>query len=247
MWQPVELLSGSLYYAPTNYGGNYGGPGNISLMSGTIVPTNNFAIGTLPQPSSCTGCSASWLNSYPGAAWGPVTIGSIIDGTSNTGLISERMIASLTYYSTIATAGNQKLRCQIHAPTGAAAGSGLAGALAMQQACASAPGTSVMRVCDTSGETWAFNFPGWLTVNSYNHFGTPNQIACTNDTDTSGDPAKYYVTPMGSVPPNSFHSGGVNEAFADGSVRFIKNTISPTTWFALGSRAGGEVISADSY
>jgi hypothetical protein len=33
---------------------------------------------------------------------------------------------------------------------------------------------------------------------------------------------------------------------ADGSVRFIKNSINQTTWSALGTRNGGEVISADS-
>jgi len=45
----------------------------------------------------------------------------------------------------------------------------------------------------------------------------------------------------------SFHSGGANVAFADGSVHFIKDSISPPTWLALGTRAGGEVISSDSY
>jgi prepilin-type processing-associated H-X9-DG protein len=46
---------------------------------------------------------------------------------------------------------------------------------------------------------------------------------------------------------NSRHPGGVNVALADGSVRFIKNTVNPVTWRALGTRNGGEVISADSY
>ncbi|MBI1324927.1 DUF1559 domain-containing protein [bacterium] len=45
----------------------------------------------------------------------------------------------------------------------------------------------------------------------------------------------------------SKHPGGVNIAFADGSVKFIKNTINLATWCALGSRSGGEVISSDSY
>jgi hypothetical protein len=34
---------------------------------------------------------------------------------------------------------------------------------------------------------------------------------------------------------------------ADGSVKFIKNAISVNTYRALGTRAGGEVLSADSY
>jgi prepilin-type processing-associated H-X9-DG protein len=45
----------------------------------------------------------------------------------------------------------------------------------------------------------------------------------------------------------SYHPGGANVAFADGSVKFIKNTVNITTWGALGTRAGGEVISADAY
>ncbi len=50
-----------------------------------------------------------------------------------------------------------------------------------------------------------------------------------------------------SLSASSHHSGGVNALFADGSVRFIKNSISPVTWTALGTIAGGEVVSADSY
>jgi prepilin-type processing-associated H-X9-DG protein len=45
----------------------------------------------------------------------------------------------------------------------------------------------------------------------------------------------------------SNHPGGVNCTLADGSVRFIKDSISEPVWWALGTRAGGEVISADSY
>jgi prepilin-type N-terminal cleavage/methylation domain-containing protein/prepilin-type processing-associated H-X9-DG protein len=45
----------------------------------------------------------------------------------------------------------------------------------------------------------------------------------------------------------SFHPGGVNTLFSDGSVKLIKDSISPVTWWALGTRNGGEVVSADSY
>jgi hypothetical protein len=34
---------------------------------------------------------------------------------------------------------------------------------------------------------------------------------------------------------------------ADGSVRFVKNSMNIQTWLSLGTRANGEVISADSY
>jgi len=46
---------------------------------------------------------------------------------------------------------------------------------------------------------------------------------------------------------SSNHPGGANVCFGDGSVKFIKSTISIPTWWALGTRANGEVISADSY
>jgi prepilin-type N-terminal cleavage/methylation domain-containing protein/prepilin-type processing-associated H-X9-DG protein len=46
---------------------------------------------------------------------------------------------------------------------------------------------------------------------------------------------------------DSWHPGGVNVTLADGSVRFVKDSISIQTWMALGTRAGGEVISSDSY
>jgi prepilin-type N-terminal cleavage/methylation domain-containing protein/prepilin-type processing-associated H-X9-DG protein len=46
---------------------------------------------------------------------------------------------------------------------------------------------------------------------------------------------------------SSFHPGGANVCMADGSVHFLKNSISLNTIWALGSRDNGEVLSADSY
>jgi len=45
----------------------------------------------------------------------------------------------------------------------------------------------------------------------------------------------------------SNHPGGCNFTMGDGSVRFIKETINMPTYWSLGSRNGGEVLSADSY
>ena len=45
----------------------------------------------------------------------------------------------------------------------------------------------------------------------------------------------------------SMHPGGANMLFADGSVHFLKASINPITYNGLGSRAGNEVISSDSY
>jgi prepilin-type N-terminal cleavage/methylation domain-containing protein/prepilin-type processing-associated H-X9-DG protein len=48
-------------------------------------------------------------------------------------------------------------------------------------------------------------------------------------------------------PSRSYHPGGVNTLFADGTVRFIKDTVNGITWRGLGTIAGGEVLSGDSY
>jgi prepilin-type N-terminal cleavage/methylation domain-containing protein/prepilin-type processing-associated H-X9-DG protein len=45
----------------------------------------------------------------------------------------------------------------------------------------------------------------------------------------------------------SFHPGGANFTFADGSVRFVKDSVSQPVYWALGTRNYGEVISSDSY
>jgi prepilin-type N-terminal cleavage/methylation domain-containing protein len=45
----------------------------------------------------------------------------------------------------------------------------------------------------------------------------------------------------------SWHPGGVSSLFVDGSVHFIKNSILDKTWFSLGTKSGGEIISADAY
>jgi prepilin-type N-terminal cleavage/methylation domain-containing protein/prepilin-type processing-associated H-X9-DG protein len=62
-----------------------------------------------------------------------------------------------------------------------------------------------------------------------------------------------YLTPNSGLPDcgahgrgwftaRSLHSGGVNVALADGSVRFISDTMNLTTWRSLATRAGGEVF-----
>jgi len=59
--------------------------------------------------------------------------------------------------------------------------------------------------------------------------------------ETSGGPVYAAVT------ADSYHPGGVNCLLGDGSVRFIKDSINGQTWRALGTIAGGEVLSADAY
>jgi prepilin-type processing-associated H-X9-DG protein len=56
-----------------------------------------------------------------------------------------------------------------------------------------------------------------------------------------------FDTAPGMFNSSSFHSGGANVAMCDGSVRFLKDSTSYQTVWALGSRNQGEVISTDSY
>ena len=66
---------------------------------------------------------------------------------------------------------------------------------------------------------------------------------------------KAWATPAAAPTYKSFgqwgfrsrHPAGVNMAMGDGSVRFVKDSIAQSVMMALGTRAGGEVISADSY
>ena len=71
----------------------------------------------------------------------------------------------------------------------------------------------------------------------YDHYLTPNSTTY----DCLRGPLHGWRT------SRSRHPGGVNSLFADGSVRFIKNSINVTTWRALATCAGGEVVSSDSY
>ncbi len=46
---------------------------------------------------------------------------------------------------------------------------------------------------------------------------------------------------------SSNHPGGCNFLLCDGSVRFLKSSLALTTYWALGTKANGELLSADSY
>ncbi|MDG3004399.1 DUF1559 family PulG-like putative transporter [Paludisphaera mucosa] len=58
---------------------------------------------------------------------------------------------------------------------------------------------------------------------------------------SSGAPRLNYLA------ARSRHSGGVNSAMCDGSVRFMKDSISLPIWRALSTTQGGEIVSSDAY
>jgi prepilin-type processing-associated H-X9-DG protein len=45
----------------------------------------------------------------------------------------------------------------------------------------------------------------------------------------------------------SHHPGGINVLMGDGSVRFVKNSVSSPVWIGLNTIGSGEVISADAF
>ncbi len=71
----------------------------------------------------------------------------------------------------------------------------------------------------------------------------------TYDVDVTSlrDGESITLPTYGAITARSFHPGGVNALVMDGSVRTVKSTIGLTVWRALGTRSGGEVISADAY
>ena len=82
---------------------------------------------------------------------------------------------------------------------------------------------------------------GCMTQTLFNTVMTPNARKWTHCSNTGST----TMAPLSNA--NSYHSGGVNTLFSDGSVRFIKDSINQLTWWSLGTRNGGEVVSSDSY
>jgi prepilin-type N-terminal cleavage/methylation domain-containing protein len=90
--------------------------------------------------------------------------------------------------------------------------------------------------CDASttfvtdrGALWA---DGAYNSTLYNNVRSPNspQFDCVQHSNPAWKAAR------------SFHEQGVNALLGDGSVRFVRDTVDPVAWSALGSRNGGETI-----
>ncbi len=85
-------------------------------------------------------------------------------------------------------------------------------------------------------------FEGDIGFGVYNHLLPPNQNSCENL-----EPGLSVLMKSTAYTASSYHPGGVNVLMADGAVRFVKDSVGRSTWWALGTRAGGEVISSDDY
>ena len=89
------------------------------------------------------------------------------------------------------------------------------------------------------GEAWSISLPTNSLGSVLLPPNPPYPNCCTSGTNSLNQLGMYTLS--------SKHPGGANVVMCDGSVKFLKNsTANPVVW-ALGSRAGGEVLSADAY
>lgn len=77
---------------------------------------------------------------------------------------------------------------------------------------------------------------GQLNTTRYNHVMTPNGLSCGRNNGANAG---------GAVTASSRHSGGVHLLTADGSNRFISDSIDVQVWWAIGTRSGGEVVGSN--
>jgi prepilin-type N-terminal cleavage/methylation domain-containing protein/prepilin-type processing-associated H-X9-DG protein len=164
----------------------------------------------------------------------------VTDGSSNTIAFGEGIIGDNTPAQ---RNGAEWYNCQAW-PTGSHSGQGSGADMVMPVAVAHL--RTYINQCNTArqniasenqgrGQLWA---SGRFAEGSWgNTLLTPNSpnADCTQGSSTS------------MLAMRSRHPGGINVLLADGSVRFVKNSINEVTWWALGSRNGGEVISSDAF
>ena len=220
-----------------NYVANTGHPRNV-LLPGDPPNTGNlpFLTGILSMSRMYLG---QWwcLNAATDANTNVnVTLASITDGLSNTAAVSESLVndgsgnnpdprRNLNYTSSglIDAYDNPSVAALLVVQDG------LAGPINWQP-------WSIYK-----GLTWAYT-DAWER-HVYSHLLPPNAPPINTYHD---DTFRCQEGDSG-MNPTSNHPGGVNVAFMDGSVHFIKNSINLQTWWFMGTRGRGEVISSDTY
>jgi prepilin-type N-terminal cleavage/methylation domain-containing protein/prepilin-type processing-associated H-X9-DG protein len=174
----------------------------------------------------------------------PTRLADIIDGTSNTVAYGEWRTGSgninlITIPTDAVFLGSF--------PSGVSRGSAgvnmPAGGTAFQKwvvQCAGIVGNSTNRKgkTPTLGENWAIGLNGY-TIGMTLLGPNPPYPNCITSASGFENPGMWTYS--------SRHAGGANTLLADGSVRFLKSSINLPTLWALGSRAQGEVVSADAF
>lgn len=220
-------------------------PSDGTLISGGTARLMNYhgSIGTTTDPwnTNSTGPFAH------GVAYG---ISSVIDGTSNTILFSEALRGKNNPRSTHRTSvantgmtGGRALHPVVLSGNTTTLSAGVQAALQQCNQLWTNAATSTANTGSNRGQFWAIGSPGYCFFNTVI---PPNSTqyawsSCRTDNANGGSDYADYIK------ASSAHSGGVNAALCDGSVRFIKDSIAPQTWWAIGTKDGGEAISADSF
>lgn len=156
----------------------------------------------------------------------PLRIAAVTDGLSNTACMSESILGAGAETVTGSPPGNAQTVYAYLGYTGTAIN---------DANCASA---TTWNGDNRRGFMWA---SGEIRCATYNHYYPPNTplYDCINN-----DPNAGY-TASGFRAARSRHTGGVNVLLGDGSVQFVSNSVQPTMWRALATRAGGEVVNGD--
>jgi prepilin-type processing-associated H-X9-DG protein len=82
-------------------------------------------------------------------------------------------------------------------------------------------------------------YRGLVEMTSYSHTVPPNYVGYD-----CGELTNFTAA---HIAARSYHTGGVNVAFTDGSVRFIRDSIAFPTWQALGTRSAGDLPDSSQY
>lgn len=171
------------------------------------------------------------LSTWDGIANRVITINSFTDGTSSTAIFSEWVKGSMA-----GNGGAKNGLGEVYSFPGGLQSNAFPTDFQFAQACAQTQPTSANQLWGWKGEWWA-----WSSEMVYSHTNLPNRYACQySDQDNDG---RASIT---AVNASSNHPGGVNVLFMDGSVRFIKTSISYQPWISIATPDGGETITADS-
>jgi prepilin-type N-terminal cleavage/methylation domain-containing protein/prepilin-type processing-associated H-X9-DG protein len=218
---------------------------------GVASGTNNYfaSVGTTPgnSVSGTTGKRSTGLFAFY-YAYG---VRDCTDGTSNTVAFAEgRLGTQANGPEPIASTypGNTIIIEQQAATPGSLidAFQNTTAVLADLQTCSSNFTIASGDICSRRGYRWGM---GTMGNSIYNHLQTPNDSVYLGNGCRIDTGCVKHCGPDDSitVPASSAHPGGVNVAMGDGSVRFIKNSIDRMTWWKLGTRGGGEIVSSDAF
>ena len=230
-------------WAPSNYSGNFGGPMVVPMWIGTIVePVSPVTPQTPSSQVSGQVAGVNWWTVVPDMAF--FGLESVVDGSSNTAMFSEKLLgipqgAPLPYAAD--TNNAKRALFQVSGISNSWNSGSYVSAQTSVQACQSIPGTTQANANNSymNGFFWAGGYV-WNWINGcYNHYNSPNKLTCNSSGGGGGS--------NGLSPPTSNHPGGVNMCFTDGHVQFIKDSVSLQTFWAIGTKSTGEVVSSDSY